>query len=232
MKTVTHRAEATWRGIERMPFVSIEVDETDHIGRIIGRGTWYEQDLLDDAFDRIHGSGVAIDVGAHVGNHSLWFARAMGLNVIALEPNPVTFQQLIRNVELNDLSRTPYPGGPSVWCQNIAAGSRPGWGRVTEPAIAHNSGTCAVVRDEADPDADSVMIRALDEQPLVEDLRLIKIDVEGAAVSVLNGAAGLIAEHSPVVYAEGDRNAIKACLPQGYRCIGLFGKTPTWGFAR
>jgi len=211
----------------------IEVDETDHIGRIINRGTWYEQDLLDDAFTRIQGPGTAIDVGAHIGNHSLWFARVMGLNVIALEPNPATFQQLIRNVELNDLSRTPYPGGPSVWCQNIAAGSRPGWGRVTEPAIAYNSGTCAVVRHaDAEAGADSVMIRALDEQPLVEDLRLIKIDVEGAAAAVLNGAADLIATYSPVIYAEGDRNAIRACLPQGYKCIGKFGRTPTWGFAR
>lgn len=234
MRTVTHRMDATWRGISSMPFVSIEVDEADHIGRIIGRGAWYERDLLDDAFARIQGPGMAIDIGAHIGNHSLWFARVMGLTVVALEPNPDTYRQLVRNVELNDLSRVPWPDRPAVQCINAAAGARPGWGRMTEPQIAYNSGTCAVVRDPegAEQDADSVAILTLDTLPVTENVRLIKIDVEGAASSVLVGAAELIASQSPLIYAEGDRNAIKAVLPQGYKCIGKFGKTPTWGFTR
>lgn len=231
MKTITHRADATWRGTERMPFVSIEVDETDHIGRIIGRGTWYEKDLLDDANDRVTGPGTAIDVGAHIGNHSMFFALAMGLHVVALEPNTDTFMQLARNLDLNELRSA----GTRPWVRAIpvAAGARPGWGRVTAPPIAHNSGTCAVVREAGSDqqDAGQVPIVTLDSLGL-DDVRLIKVDVEGAATSVLVGAAELIAAQSPVIYAEGDRNAIKAVLPQGYRCIGLFGKTPTWGFAR
>ncbi|WP_026931222.1 FkbM family methyltransferase [Glycomyces tenuis] len=233
MKTVTLPAGADWRGRSLMPFVTIEVDETDHIGRIINRGTWYEKDLLDDAFARVQGPGTAIDVGAHIGNHALWFARAMGLSVVALEPNPTTHEQLLRNVAANDLS-FPYPNMPSVRCLNAAAGARHGWGRMTEPAIAHNSGTCAVVREPDDVEAgpDHISILPLDQLILAAPVKLIKVDVEGAAGAVLVGAVELIDEHSPVIYAEGDRDAIQDALPDGYHCFGRFAKTPTYGFSR
>jgi len=230
MKTITLPAGRAHSGA---PVARIEVDETDHIGRIITRGTWYEKDLLDDARHRIHGPGTAIDVGAHIGNHALWFALAMGLNVIALEPNPDTFAQLVRNVEANDVI-LPDPGRPFVRVINAAAGARPGWGRVTPPAIEGNSGTCAVKRerDNGQVDADQVAIMTLDELLYTSDVKLIKVDVEGAAASVLVGAADLIKEHSPVIYAEGDRGAIADVLPKGYKCFGRFAKTPTYGFAR
>jgi FkbM family methyltransferase len=209
----------------------IEVDETDHIGRIINRGTWYEKDLLDSARQRVTGPGLAVDVGAHVGNHSLWFALAMGLHVVALEPNTDTFMQLARNLDLNELRSA----GTRPWVRAIpvAAGARPGWGHVVPSPVEHNSGMASIERDPVTEQvADGqVPIVTLDELGL-DDVRLIKIDVEGAASSVLVGAAELIASQSPVIYAEGDRNAIKACLPKGYKCFGQFAKTPTFGFAR
>jgi FkbM family methyltransferase len=230
MKTITLPAG---RSAEGAPSARIEVDETDHIGRIISRGTWYEKDLLDDARHRVHGPGTAIDVGAHIGNHSLWFALAMGLSVVALEPNPATYTQLVRNVEANELT-FPYPDKPSVRCLNAAAGARHGWGRLTDPAIAHNSGTCAVVREGDDVEAgpDHISIVPLDRLLLADPVKLIKIDVEGSAAAVLVGGAELIAAHSPVIYAEGDRAALQDALPEGYRCFGRFAKTPTYGFAR
>lgn len=212
----------------------IEVDETDHIGRIITRGTWYEKDLLDDARHRVTGPGTAIDVGAHIGNHALWFALAMGLNVIALEPNSDTFAQLVRNVEANELI-LPDPVRPYVRVLNVAAGAQPGWGRVTPPALAGNSGTCAVARerDTVQVDADHVPITTLDDLLLVDPVRLIKIDVEGSARDVLAGAQRILAEQGPVIYAEADPDELFDLLaPAGYRCFGRFAKTPTWGFAR
>lgn len=230
MKTITLPAGRAHAGA---PVARIEVDETDHIGRIIARGTWYEQDLLHDARHRVTGPGTAIDVGAHIGNHALWFALAMGLNVVALEPNPDTHARLVRNVEANDLI-LPDPVRPFVRVLDVAAGARPGWGRVTPPSIEGNSGTCSIKReqDNVQVDADHIPITTLDELLYTSDVKLIKIDVEGAAASVLVGAAELIEAHSPVVYAEGDRAAIADVLPKGYKCFGRFAKTPTYGFAR
>lgn len=197
--------------------IRLEVDPADHIGRVITRGrTWYEHDLLADARQRVHGPGTAVDVGAHIGNHSLWFAAAMGLGVVALEPNPATFPRLLANLQDNRVQARIIAA---------AAGSKPGWGSVI-PARPGNSGTAGVSFDGGD-----VPVTSLDDLGL-DDVKLVKIDVEGTAADVLAGAQQLLAEQSPVLYVEGDRDEIAAALPNGYECFGEFAKTPTWGFQR
>src|SRR5690625_1702857 len=79
----------------------IDADPTDHIGAHYARGTWYEHALLRDAQQRVHGPGLAIDVGAHIGGHTMWFALAMGLDVIAIEPNPSSYARLTNTVAAN-----------------------------------------------------------------------------------------------------------------------------------
>lgn len=196
---------------------SIEVDETDHIGRIIATGHWYERDLLDDARQRVKGPGTAVDVGAHIGNHTLWFALLMGLRVVALEPNPASYSQLAVNVAANRIDARLIAA---------AAGRAEGWGTSLPSTNPGNTGMARFAVDGG-----PVPVFALDELGLT-DVRLIKIDVEGTAADVLAGAQRLLTEQSPVVYAEGDRDEIAAALPDGYECFGRFAKTPTYGFAR
>lgn len=195
----------------------LDVDPGDHIGRVITRGrTWYEHDLLSDAFKRVHGPGTAVDVGAHIGNHALWFALAMGLNVVALEPNPATYPRLVANLQDNRVQARIIAA---------AAGSNPGWGSII-PARQGNSGTAGITFDGGD-----IPITTLDDLDL-HDVRLVKIDVEGAAADVLAGAQRLLAEQSPVLYVEADPDELVDVLPVGYRCFGRFAKTPTWGFSK
>lgn len=194
----------------------IEVDETDHIGRIIARGTWYEQDLLNDARQRVTGPGTAVDVGAHIGTHTLWFALAMGLNVVAIEPNPGSYTQLAMNIAANRVDARLIAA---------AAGREDAWG-TSIPAKPGNTGMATFTVDGG-----PVPVFALDELHLT-DVKLVKIDVEGTAADVLAGARQLLTEQSPVVYAEGDEGEIAAALPAGYSCFGRFAKTPTFGFAR
>jgi FkbM family methyltransferase len=194
----------------------IEVDETDHIGRIIATGHWYERDLLNDAARRVTGPGTAVDVGAHIGNHALWFALAVGLHVVALEPRHSTAVWLTENATAN---------GADVRVIAAAAGREKGWASIVPPRPG-NSGTAGIRFDGGD-----VPVTTIDELALT-DVKLLKIDVEGVAVDVLAGAQQLLTDQSPVVYAEGDRDEIAAALPEGYECFGEFAKTPTFGFAR
>lgn len=195
----------------------IEVDETDHIGRIIASGHWYERDLLGDARKRVTGPGTAVDVGAHIGNHALWFALAMGLHVVAIEPNPVAYSQLAMNIAANDVDARLIAA---------AVGRERGWGTVVPSPRPGNTGMSSVAFDGG-----PVPVTTLDELGLA-DVKVLKIDVEGTACDVLAGAQQLLAEQSPIVYAEGDRDEIAAALPDGYVCFGEFAKTPTFGFAR
>lgn len=195
--------------------VTLDVDEEDHIGRLITKSRqFYELDLLEDARTRVK-SGVAVDVGAHIGNHALWFDKVCNLDVVALEPYPPTFNLLTRNIEANKANVRPL---------RLAAGVRKQNGSIVPPRQG-NSGTTQVRPGRGD-----VHISPLDDLGL-EDVTLLKVDVEGSGVEVLVGARRMINQYKPIVYVEGDRDACLAELPDGYYCFGRFARTPTWGFA-
>src|SRR6185295_18609936 len=89
-------------------FAFADVDSDVHIGSIMkGTNTFYEADVLEQLRDRLGSQatrGVAIDVGAYVGTHSVYFARVCRFaGVIAYEPDPATFEVLRRNVQLNGI---------------------------------------------------------------------------------------------------------------------------------
>lgn len=194
----------------------IDADPTDHIGAYYAHGRWYEQDLLDNARSRVHGPGTAIDVGAHIGGHTLWFALAMGLDVIAIEPNPDTFERLTRTIEAN-------PG--NIHAIPAAAGAAPGHADIAVTRRGNSGATRLTLGDGPIP---VITLDSLD----LTNVKLIKIDVEGMAPEVLQGAQHLLNKQSPIVYAEGDRDKIAAALPAGYRCVAQLCNTPTFVFIR
>lgn len=191
--------------------------------RITTGGRFYEQDLLEDVYKRLHGRrGIAVDVGAHIGNHSLWFAAICGLQVVAIEPNVRSHAQLAANVERN----------PDARIVPVLA------------AAGATSGRCWVAEgDEGNSGTSSVMLYAEGPTPvytvdgLVDggDVVLLKVDVEGAEPAVFAGAQATLERCRPLVYAEAatelERDTLDALLePFRYRRFGKFGKTPTYGW--
>lgn len=195
----------------------------DHISRVIERGrTFYEIDLLEDIHRRIT-PGTAIDVGAHIGNHTLWLAAVCGMDVVAFEPFEPSRQQLERNIDANGLRSR-------VQVRAAAAGDKDGTGRIV-PGTEGNSGTTTIKRHGRG----SVAIETIDGLAL-EEVRVIKIDVEGGELAVLKGARDTIARCRPVVYVEAAtderRAAVDALMSDlGYAPFGCFAKTPTYGYA-
>lgn len=195
----------------------LHVDPEDHLGKWIARKGWYELDLLEDALKRVTGPGTALDVGAHIGNHAIYFALACGLDVVSIEPNPATLKRLQVNIDAN----------PSANIRAVhAAVDRKAARGTSIPGPAGNTGMATVEIDKAG-DVPVIALDSLD----VQDVRLIKIDVEGTAAAVLRGARRLIRRDRPVIYAEVDDPAeLIAVLPRGYRAFGKYAFTPTWGF--
>lgn len=140
---------------------------------------------------------VAIDVGANIGAHTVFFARAVGPTgaVLAFEPQRLAYQALCANAALNSF--------PNVWCFQTALAEAPG--RVPVPVLdpyrPHNFGGFEVGRH---PHGEPVPVARLDSYP-VNACRLIKIDVEGMELRVLKGASGLIERFRPALYVENDR---------------------------
>lgn len=198
--------------------------EQDHIARTIeATGGFYEAELLADMRSRLFFPECAVDVGAHVGNHTLYFSMMLGIKTIAFEPNAETLELLEENVREN---------GVESMCRicHAAVGASAGRAR----AIAASEDNSGMTRVESDASGDVPLIRLDD--ALKNDVRIdvIKIDVEGWELDVLRGAARVIETHRPLIYVE----ASDATFPQvralliacRYVCWKRFNATPTFLF--
>ncbi len=218
---MAHFVEINWEG--RILGLEVE-DEHDHVAKVIGRSrTFYEAELLGDARSRLFYGKCAVDVGAHVGNHMLFFTAVMGMRTIAFEPNPESFAHLSVNVGLNNVERL----SDIHRCAGVA---RPGRGTL-RAAPASNSGLSTVV---ADPNGETEVVTLddiLDPEQIVD---LIKIDVEGDELDVLRGATRTIARHQPLLYVEvGEEtfSPVRSLLGDlGFVCWKRFNVTPTFLF--
>ncbi len=190
-------------------------DDDDHISRRITEAhDFYERALLEDCYDRAP-PGLVVDAGAHIGNHTVWFAGVMGRDVVAFEPHKASFGRLGQNIGVNGL-------WGKVRAYNAALGERKGTCEVQEVAEA-NTGSVRVVYDRGD-----VPVSCLDDLDLTP--AVIKVDVEDAALAVLRGSVRTIERCMPLLYVEtgGDTEAVDAMLTGfGYFHQGWLGATPT-----
>jgi FkbM family methyltransferase len=166
----------------------------------------------------------AVEVGAHIGSHTVPLARrlaAMKRRLLAIEAQPVIFQALCANIALNGLS--------NVLTENLACSD--GAGQLTFSAPDYdgegNSGGVAMRQDGGG--CQSVRAAKLDEViPRGFRPGLIKIDVEGFELKVLEGARDTIARFRPVIYLENDRREHSRALIEHLWAAGytLYWHTP------
>ncbi len=169
---------------------------------IVGRslltyGEWAQAEI-DLLLDLIRPGDTVVDVGANLGTHTLAFARAAGAagRVIAFEPQPAMAELLRENVRQNAAGQ--------VVIREMALGAeraRRPWPRI-ELAVEGNFGGFGILR-EAVPSSGGheASVGPLDDEAL-DRVDLVKIDVEGMELDVLEGARRTIAQHRPHVYAE------------------------------
>jgi len=176
-----------------------------HIGRSLDLyGEWAESELeLLGLF--IKPGDVVVDVGANIGTHTVSFAQRASATgqVYAFEPQRIVFQSLCANLALNGLY--------NVRAFHAALSREPG--TIAVPPIAYgepgNQGGVALAAS-AKPaaDAERVPVMTLDGLGL-ERCRLIKIDVEGMELDVLEGGRTLIPAARPILYLE-NNDAVKS----------------------
>lgn len=180
------------------------------IRKCMEAGRPYEASLLEHIYQQKF-TGLAVDAGANLGNHTVYFGAVCGLRVAAFEPlYPGTLR---RNVELNGITDrvSVYP---------VALGESAGiaWhvkkGRLTGKK---RTGPKLIVRD-------------LDSYELA-DVSLMKFDIEGMEPAALRGAEKTIRRERPVLYIEAwspkeDAAAGKVLEPWGYKRTGTFRHSP------
>ncbi|MGH7116492.1 MAG: FkbM family methyltransferase, partial [Stellaceae bacterium] len=172
--------------------------------------------------------GVAIDVGANLGEWTVPLARRVGPagRVLALEPAPRAAKALGRTLAANALAQAEL-----VRC---ALGDHDGETEFAIPIVTSaraDTGTAHIGAAAAGHEVLTVPLRSLDAlaaERRIDRIDLIKIDVEGHERAVLDGAAASLARFRPALVLEtgheraGDREAIGDRLAGlGYRMLGV-----------
>jgi FkbM family methyltransferase len=202
----------------------------DHIGHTINLEGLYERSELEGFMAWMSALGVSfqdsvvLDIGANIGNHSLFFA-AHCMRVVAYEPNPRTFKVLSLNSEL----------ALNIDCRNKALSDASGRARLSQDP--ENIGASSLAGTAPREGGLLVDISALDDELDLGPVRLIKMDIEGHELKALKGAKGLIARTRPIIlfeqhprdFVDGRSEVIELLQSMGYGRFATVGKRPKFG---
>jgi FkbM family methyltransferase len=166
----------------------------------------YDRRWLDLLAPRLPRNAVVIDVGANVGFYTIPLGhRLLRLQgrVVAIEPVPSNFARLCENVALNCLESVVKP-------LRLALGAEPGNVQLQRDA-QHGAATGNAVMIASDawgrPNAAALMT-TLDRLAAEQDIQtchLIKADIEGGELALLQGGQGFLRRCRPLLLCEVNR---------------------------
>ena len=172
--------------------------ENDYVFQTIKKNNYfYEGTLLDKWKNYIKNSKTIIDIGANLGNHSLYWAINLDCNKIyAFEPFKPNFEILKDNIERNKLN-------------NIIALNK-GVGSKKSKAVVKNfddsnygATTLEETNDENTEDVMEIVdIDSFSDENSIEQIDFVKIDTEGFEEKVLLGMKNVISKFKPILWIE------------------------------
>jgi FkbM family methyltransferase len=176
---------------------TIDLHYREDLGTLVLFRGGYEDREIAELCKYIVPGGTVFDVGANIGLSALEFARTVGKSgrVIAFEPHPDTAARLRTNLERN--------GAGNVEIVQAAVGSAPGTVTFNESSDATLSSATVIPRN---------LVRSFDVPLTTVDLvwaekgkpavSVLKVDVEGGELAVLQGASDLLACDHPAILLE------------------------------
>ncbi|WP_299201299.1 FkbM family methyltransferase [uncultured Amphritea sp.] len=200
--------------------------EVDYIqGMLAKEGKPYELPMLKAMSKELLEGDLVLDVGANIGNHTLYLSAVCGCRIIAFEPNPDLCIPLRQSIELNNLL-------DKVHLHEVGVGSAPGKAcfSALNPENLGGQSLSIIL-----PEQGSIDVITLDSLAIIDTVRAIKIDVEGMELDVLKGGLELIRRDKPLLYieaqTEGDFLGLHDLLvSSGYVYWNTFNATPTHFF--
>ena len=173
-------------------------------------GDFYEADILDELREMYPVQRTIVDVGANIGNHAAyWSAFVPHTAMHCFEPVPDNYELLLLNA-------------PGAVCHPAALSDVQG--RVKMAADWQNMGRSHIAR-RGDF---RVTTRTLDTFHL-DDVSLLKIDVEGYEGKVLMGARRTVMRSHPAIVVEDEHDAFGDHLM--WAGISGYRKTREWSGA-
>jgi FkbM family methyltransferase len=178
--------------------VRFEANLADRIQRQMWAGV-YEPHVRDCVAALLQRGDGFLDVGAHIGYHSVSAAHRVGADgrVFAFEADPALHQRLVRNL------------GQFAWAQAIHGAVWDTSGALTfeRSSVEQESGwgTLCAVRDLGKGEHLTIRSISLDDwyrEDRVARWDAMKLDAEGSELAVLRGAQDFIAQFLPSIILE------------------------------
>jgi FkbM family methyltransferase len=169
-------------------------DMNDIIQRHHMSGRFYEEEELAIIGRHFRDGGVFVDVGANIGNHSIYLAKFLGAShCIPIEPNPEALTILRINIRLNGLT-------------NIVDQRHLGIGFANQESQANivypQTNNLGAARLSVEERGAFKVRRGDDVLREYNQIDFIKIDVEGMEMAVLSGLSMCIAKSKPNIFIE------------------------------
>jgi FkbM family methyltransferase len=172
-------------------YIDLDSGKNDCIKNVLLYNHFWESYLRGKMKEFIIPGTDILDIGSHIGTHTIHLARSLTNGIVhAFEPQPKIFRELFYNLLLNNIQ--------NVKLYNCAVGSE---NKVVElsPLIMGNEGaTRCTGHGNSGNFIDVVPIDSLN----LNNISLIKIDVEEMEDFVLEGARQTIERNKPVIFIE------------------------------
>jgi FkbM family methyltransferase len=207
----------------------------DHISQQITLNGKYERQELETFFAWAEYRGynflkdTAIDVGANIGNHALFFSDYFR-KIICFEANPRTStilslnSMLKSNIEVHNIGLSDYIGSASLYSLPINIGGA---------TILGVDGKHPVGAELID-----IKLNKLDDVVDDNQIGLIKIDVEGHELAVIKGGRNIIFNQKPLILFEhivsdssSDSGVVQLLQEYGYSNFFAIKKSPDSQFS-
>ena len=175
------------------------------------KGFFYEEDELAIMAEHMPKGGTFCDVGANVGNHSLYMLLMAGAGrVIPVEPNPEAVMLLAANMMLNGVADKVAWETLGVGLDQASDDNR---------AIHSPKGNLGWAKlKEAGEGDEAISVRAGDDLFTGMQIDVLKMDVEGMEIGALKGLRETFKRCKPALFIEVDHNNADAfhALMQDY----------------
>ncbi|MHB1238673.1 MAG: FkbM family methyltransferase [Gallionella sp.] len=169
----------------------------DTICREILLNGYYEKELLMGMSKLVENkSGTVLDIGANIGNHTVFFSRVFE-KVISFEPVPRNCWVLKANLHLNQINNVHLVekglgnANEKLFFRNDPENTNDRLSRSNPSATPGENRVDVVIGDEE-----------LGRLNYTSPILMIKIDVEGLEPEVIMGLEKTIALHKPIIYWE------------------------------
>jgi len=156
----------------------------------------YEPSILDVIAKYLKKDDVFIDIGANIGQHSMFAASIVEKNgkVYSFEPIPRIYKQLLDSVHINKFNNI-------VNVYNLALGEKDNV--QTLYISSKNIGGSSLIKTQgADEKIEVKMTKGDNILLQLQQVNFIKIDVEGYEYEALSGISATLEHHHPIIILE------------------------------